>query len=491
MIRMISTLLLLLPAYWGMTQVDTLRLDLDDIINLAQMDAPDVQLAKTKFKTNFWQYQSFRANYRPRISLNGTLPDLNRSFQSITLPDGSQAFVGRSLMDNSVGLSLEQDISLTGGSIFAFSGLQRLDIFSTGGNPGTTSYLSTPFVLGFNQPLFGFNQLKWDKQIEPLLFEESNREYTEEMEDVALQSTQLFFDVLIAQLNVEALAKNKADADTLYAISQGRFSVGRIAETELLQIELSAMNANANLAEAELNLQTNIERLRNFLGLKTVVFFSLTPPLEVPDFTIDPDAALAYAIKYRSEMVSYERRLAQRQRDVAEAKSQNGFRVDIFGRFGLSQTAGQLSDAYKDPLDQEQIRVGFNIPIADWGKARSRIEIARSNQELEKMNVTQERISFEREILVKVQQFDLLRNQVRLAERAYDVSEKRLDITRKRYLIGKIAIVELNIAIREQDEARRSYIAALRAFWIAYYELRRLTLYDFANDKPLIREAGN
>ena len=59
-------------------------------------------------------------------------------------------------------------------------------------------------------------------------------------------------------------------------------------------------------------------------------------------------------------------------------------------------------------------------------------------------------------------------------------------MSRNRYLIGKILITDLNLALREEAEARRSYVSALRNFWLAYYDLRRLTLYDFETDSPLI-----
>lgn len=470
------------------TEPKIISLTLDDVIDLAQSDAPDVQISKTKLSNRYWFYQTYLSDFRPQVALQATLPNLNRSFQSIPLPDGTQAFVSRSFMENSFGINLSQEIALTGGSIFAFTGLERLDIFKNDLVDRSKSYFATPIIIGFQQPVFGFNQLKWAKEIQPLRYEEANREFVEEMEDVAFQSTALFFEVLIAQLNVKALTKNKADADTLLAISQGRFSVGRIAETELLQIELSAMNADANLAAAKLNLQTNTERLRNFLGIEQQVNFALFPPEEIPTFLIDEALALKYAQKYRSESIAFRRRLKEAERDVAEAKANQGLRMDISGQFGLSQVASQLADSYIDPLDQQRVTIGLNIPIADWGKAKARMEVARSNQQLEQMNVQQERISFEREISIKVQQFDLLRTQVELAKRAFDVSEKRLDITRKRYLIGKIANIELNLAIQEQDAARRSYYAALRAFWTAYYELRRLTLYDFAADRPLVKE---
>ncbi|MEM1322379.1 MAG: TolC family protein [Bacteroidota bacterium] len=467
----------------GTAQPENLRLDLNEVIVLAQSDAPDVLLARTRLTNSYWRFQSFRADYRPQIDLTATLPDLNRSIEALTLPDGSDAFINRSLMTNTVGLSLTQDISATGGQVFAFTGLQRIDLFSS----STTSYLATPFVLGFSQPIFGFNTLKWNKKIEPLRYEEATRTYAEEMEQVAGVASNLFFDLLNAQLTLEAAETDKANADTLFNISKGRYSVGKIAETDLLQVELGVMNADARLAAAQLDQQTATEGLRNFLGITEAIIFDLVPPTEIPDFVVDADKAINYALQHRSETIAFERRLREADRDVAEAKAAQGLNINLNGRFGLTQTANRFRDAYKRPLDQEQLSVGLEVPIADWGKATSRMEIARSNRELEQMNVRQDRVNFEREILLKVQQFDLQRNQVRLALRAYEVAQKRQDITRKRYLIGKIDLTDLNLALREQDEARRSYISALQTFWLAYYELRRLCLYDFANDQPLFK----
>ena len=132
--------------------------------------------------------------------------------------------------------------------------------------------------------------------------------------------------------------------------------------------------------------------------------------------------------------------------------------------------------------------LGIRVPIADFGKARSRIEVARSNQDLERLNITQEKISFERRIRLQVRQYDLLRNQVTLSDRAYEVSIRRQDITRKRYLIGKLSVTELNLAVQEQDAARGQYLSSLRNFWIGYYELRRLTLFDFITGDKLVVE---
>ena len=199
------------------------------------------------------------------------------------------------------------------------------------------------------------------------------------MEMVAFDAAEIFFDVYFAQINLEAAERNKINADTLFAISKGRYSVGRIAETELLQIELGSMNSDTELAEATLNLQSNSEALRNFLGIKKAIKFDLITPNDIPNFSVDPELALKYALKNRSKTIEFQRRLAESEAAVAQAKGQNGRNINLFGRFGLTQTASSLGDAFSDPKDQEQLTLGIQIPIADWGKAKSRMEIARSN----------------------------------------------------------------------------------------------------------------
>jgi len=467
-------------------QTKTLQLSLSEVVTLAQSDAPDVLIANTRLNNSYWRYKSFLADYKPQINLDAQLPNLNRSIASITLPDGTDAFINRSLMSSSLGLQLSQQITATGGTVFASTNLERIDIFKTDNNPSTQSYLSAPISIGFIQPLFAYNQLKWNKKIEPLRYSERTKEYAEEMESVAFEAANLFFDVLIAQLNLAAAEQDKINADTLFSISKGRFSVGKIAETELLQIELQSLNADANVAQAGLNVTTNTERLRNHLGIKEAVIFELETPTDIPTFLVDAEKALKFARMNRSNSVNFDRRLLEAEGEVEQADRER-FNINLFGRFGLTQTANNFGDAFSNLLDQEVVRLGINMPIADWGKTQASKEIAASNLELTKVSIEQERVNFERDILIRVQQFDLVRNQVKLAKRAYEAGIKREDITRKRYLIAKIGITELNIAISEKEQARRNYVSTLQNFWLAYYELRTLTLYDFAADRSLVK----
>jgi outer membrane protein TolC len=264
--------------------------------------------------------------------------------------------------------------------------------------------------------------------------------------------------------------------------------VGRIAETELLQIELRSKNAETEVAAELLNFQTANEALRNFLGLQSDVEFSLLSPESLLEYTIDVEKAVAFAHKNRSQTTEFRRRRMQAEMGMEEANKSTGFRVDLSGYFGLSNSAETIGDAYKNPVDQERITLSLEIPIADWGKSRARKEIARSNLELTLRNLEQDQINFEREIILKVQQIILKRNQMALAAKAFEVAEKRLEIAKNRYQIGKIGVTDLNIALNEYDSTRRAHFQSLWTLWTAHYEIRNLTLYDFIEDKELVSE---
>lgn len=463
------------------------RLTLDEVVALAQSDAPDALLASTRWKRDYWTFRSFQADFRPNISLiAGNLPFFNRSIEPITLSTGGQAYVARSYMNNEVNVAMEQVIAPTGGRVFLSSGLGRLDVFETQSVDPSRTYLSKPIDFGFDQPLFQFNEMKWRKKIEPVAFRESEKIYSEQMEAVASRAADLFFNLMTSQLDAFAAQQDKANADTLLVLSRGRFEVGKIAETDLLQVELNAMEAETRLAEAQLNMQTNTEQLRDFLDLQGDIQFDLIPPYELPAVLIDPDQALAYATQNRSAMVAYDRRLLEANREVERAKRDAGITARFVGSFGLTQTGEDLNQVYNELIDGERFTFAVSVPIADWGKSRARREVAMSNLELEQRQIDQEKENFKRTVVLRAQQFDLVRRNAEIAERYLESARKRYEITYQRYLIGKISVTDLNLALADQENARRGYLQAVRDFWMALYELRGLTLYDFTKQESLI-----
>ena len=467
---------------------EEIEIGLEEVIKVAQGEAPIALIAETRLQNNYWRYQSFLGGFKPQLTFEAG-SNLNRSFNAIALPDGTEAFVDRAFITTQSGIRLGQRIAGTGGFVFAGSQIERIDLFGNSLNKGNQSYLTAPFFIGINQPLFQFNPFKWQQKVQALDYEESKKQYVEEKEQIAYNAVDLFFNLYIAQLNLQEAKRQKIYTDSLYQISQGRFEVGRIAETDLLQIELRSKNADTEEATQLLNYQSANEQLRNFLGMSGSIVFSLLDPPVLEDYTVEPVKALDLARRYRSLTTSFQRQMMQAEMELDEATKNSGVSVELNGYFGLSQTANTLSNAYRDPIDQERIGLTLRVPIADWGLSRAQREIAKSNLDLTRRTIEQENINFEREVLLRVQQFDLKKQQLDLSRRAFEVADKRVTIAKNRYQIGKIEVTDLNIALNEYETSRQSYFQALWALWTAHYEIRNLTLFDFINGKPLRNEA--
>lgn len=476
----------LAPCGLAAQRADTLRISLSQAVKMAQSEsALGTASALASYQYHYWQYQAFISRFRPSVALSATLPALQRNFQAITLPDGSDAFVGRSLMSNSAGVVLRQSIIATGGNVWMRTGLDRLDIFGIGGKPGAVSYLSTPLALGIEQPLFGFNRLRWDWRVEPLRWEEQQKKYAEALSENALHAAGLFLETLDAQVRLEAARALKTDADTLLAIVRGRFELGRVTLDEQLEAELKAVNAELAIARQAASWQITAEKLRDFLNIYPNTVLQVSMPSHIPNFIIDPHKAIQLARANRSAASAFERRLMEARMEVAKARAEKGLQVNLAAMVGVAQIGPDVEAAYSRLLDQERVALGITVPIADWGRARANLEAARALEALTEAQVSQERILFEREILARIQQFEGLQQQLSLARQAYELSRQRSEASRSRYLLSKHALSSYHLALREEEEALGHYLSVLRNFWMAYYDLQRLTLYDFEADTPL------
>ena len=143
-------------------------LNLEDVLNLAHEQSPQAMLARHTYRASYWEYRTYVGKYLPNLSLSATIPDINRSIESVVQPDGTEKFVSRNIMNNDASLNLSQNIGLTGGSIFMASDLARIDILGGGSN---FAYSSTPISIGFSQPILKYNPMIWERRIAPLKYE--------------------------------------------------------------------------------------------------------------------------------------------------------------------------------------------------------------------------------------------------------------------------------------------------------------------------------
>lgn len=476
---------LMLAACHGMMAetADTLVLRLGDAVRLVQRQSPSAQEARSAFLSAYWNYRYYEANYLPSVTLTSA-PYVNKQTNKITQSDGTALFLQQDQFGADLTLKVNQNVSLTGGSFFVKSSINRLDELQN----HTTAYSSQPLTLGYEQRLGGYNSLKWDRRIEPLRYREAKKRYAETLEIVAATACKRFFTLASAQAELDMARQNFASADTLYRMAQGRYEIGTITENEMLQLEINRLNEETNVMDAEINLQEVMQGLRSFLGVEQTAQLKFIVPDSVPQMEVPLERAMELALDNSPDPDYYQRMRRESESSLAKAKAEAGFKADLYAQFGLSQTGQDVGSAYRHLMNQEYASVSVSLPILDWGRGRGRVKVARSQLALANTQAEQGMDDFCQNVRKLVLQFNMQARKVRIAALTDQRAEQRHCVAKRLYVMGRSSILDLNAAVSEKNTARRGRISALQTYWTLFYTLRSITSFDFEHGKLITEE---
>ncbi len=59
------------------------KLTFEEVIKLSEEQSPNALMAKHRFRSSYWQYRTFVAQYRPSLTLTGSTPDYSTAFSRV------------------------------------------------------------------------------------------------------------------------------------------------------------------------------------------------------------------------------------------------------------------------------------------------------------------------------------------------------------------------------------------------------------------------
>jgi outer membrane protein len=477
--KKISTLALaLLSVYSVKAQAD---LSLDEAIRTAKAKSVAAKLSENIRENKFFVYQTFLADLKPQLSLNASIPTYSRDFLDVRQPDGGVRFISRTQNTSQLGLSILQNIPLTGGQLSLYSDITRFDDFEQ----EFFAYSGSPVSIRYSQPLFAFNPYKWNRKIENLKFEESQKDYKFQMEDLALQVVQLFFNVIDAQEEMRISQTNLSNNQLVKSIEEKRVDLGTTSQEKILQIELQVLKSQQALKATSAKLKTALLNLNMLLGTAEQQTWNVLPPIQIVfGKEINQVLALQQALENRPEYIAYQRRQMEADRDINEAKKSRN-QASLQAVIGFNGAGGTLNEVINPLRDQQRLGIAVNMPILDWGRNKNRVGISEANQRVVAYTIEQERNNLNREIVNLCDNLQLLFDNIQLAQKTDQIGLQRYQLALQQYQLGKLGISDLNLALNEKDEPKRSYLAALRQYWEAYFQLRKFTLFDFQTGNKL------
>lgn len=485
MTRIFAIILLIVSWNISAAQKNLMRLTLEEAIDLASRQSLDAFKQQNMYLASYWEYKYYRSDKLPQFSVGSSPLSYNNSIRQDYIPqDQSWSFSQQKNITSSASLKMTQNVGLTGGSFSASSDIGMVKNFL---GDKSTMYSSNMIGVGYRQRLNGYNSLRWKSKIEPLKFETAKKQFIQSKEDIAVKTTNKFFVLVDAQIEINISKTNLANADTLYQIGKGRYQVGTLTQDELLNFELNLMNARISLTRANQGLMRARSDLNIFLGLeKDAVIDCVLPKSVSSSFQINVDEAIQKSMANNPDILSQERQLLEQDSNVKLVRAQNGLSADINATAGLNQKSLVFADAYQNPNQFQNIAlVGVSVPIVDWGKRKGQLQMAKSNREVVINTVKQARIDFEQSVLMNVLEFNLQSEQVLNSAKSDTIAQMGFDVTMRRFKIGKLDVVRLNNARTDLENAKRAYINSLRKYWVSYYTIRQLALFDFERKTDL------
>ncbi|MCY4778312.1 TolC family protein [Sphingobacterium sp. UT-1RO-CII-1] len=477
----ISILLNLLMTITSAQQ--TQKLTLQESISLAIDSSLQSFRAENMYMAGFWEFKAYKAARLPSLNLNMTPLRYNREFIQRYDPENNiDVYRSQQSLYSSANFSLNQNLDLTGGTFFIDS---ELGFLRNIGQHTFSQFNSIPIRIGYMQSLVGFNKFRWEKRLEPLKYEKAKKQFIYAREEVAETVIEYFFNLAMAQAEYEMALDNIQSADTLFRIGEERFKIASISQADMYTLKLDAINAKNSLKNSEIDLKKTTNNLRSFLNINEQQQLDIILPERPTGLHISEQEALAYSINNNPNYLNNQQEIMEAEMELERISKNAAFQANLQLSAGFNQVASSFAGAYKNPLQQNIVTVGLSIPLIDWGVKKGKINMAKNNLKVAQISIQQKEISLQQDIILTVNDFNIQQDMINSAEEALNLSISAYNATKQRFIIGKSDINSLTLSLNRQKDAQKNYISALRNYWISYYKIRKLTLYDFEKNEQL------
>ncbi len=464
-------------------QSDTLVLDLQSVINRANRESLIAFKAKNLYLAQYWQYRSFKADRLPSLSLDLRPIQYNRNFtKRYDYKNDIDIYRKQQSIYSSGSLALKQNFDLLGGTFFVDS---ELGFNRSFGDNTYKQYSTIPIRIGYRQSLLGYNPFKWEKKIEPLRFKVARQNLISNIEKTSEEATRYFFSLAMAQAQYDLATYDLKSKNKLFEIGEERIKIAGIRKSELNTLQLDKINAQNKLQNAKIALQRAMFALATYLGYDKQTKIALRLPAKPSVLSISVGEAVKFAKENNPSFLESKKKILELKQQVAKAKINKRFNASFSASVGFNQVGETFSDAYRSPSRQDIFAVTLSIPILDWGVRRGRYNVARSNLNVEELTAKENSLKIEEDITMTVGDFSVQQQLIYSAEIALDLAKMVYEQTQERFILGKADLNSITLANKRHQEAQNNYIRALQNYWISYFKIRRLTLFDFEKHQPI------
>ncbi|MBN1163222.1 MAG: TolC family protein [Candidatus Krumholzibacteriota bacterium] len=268
-----------------------------------------------------------------------------------------------------------------------------------------------------------------DEMVEALRSQESS---TRQL--VGFQVKEAYYGVLLAAEGLKITSKAIEDIEELVRVSRAGFREGTVSKFDLLRAEVELENRRPQHIQAQNELEQALALLRRRCGIEPGAPISLSDSLRRVEDPEELDYLLARMRLLSPQLWALEHQVQALRQNINFEKAQRWPLLQLGANYSFqSQWSGDYLPGSRNMARFSSVTLGFQIPIFDGFRAKSRIDRARS--ELRSAEIERERLLREKELAVRTSLLQLenaisalqgRQYAVALAEEAYRLVQVRL-----------------------------------------------------------------
>jgi len=330
--------------------------------------------------------------------------------------------------------------------------------------------------------LYNGNYINNDIKQKGLIVQSSNLNITQTENDITLQITQAFLNILLAKENIVYLQDVFNTSKAQLQLQQQLYTAGSIARKDFVTFQAQTATDQYNLVLAQNTLRQNTLTLKQLLQLPVDTTFEANVPDSLTAQKMYPalDLAVNTALQSRPEIKNGQLQVDIAQLDLDKARAGLLPTLSANGSITSGYTGGD--GGYFRQLDNNFFRqVGLSLTIPIFNK-----RVARTAIEKSKINIAQSEYNLQNTKTVLSQAVEQAYINVENAESQYDAAvvtlqsaQETYNITNEELKLGAINSVELLVQ-------KNLYVQALQAYIQAKYNtVLYIKIYEFYMGIPV------
>ncbi len=462
-------------------------------MEIAMQNSPDLRQAELSLERSQRNLDAQRASLKSLFSLTTDPVSYNKSTQ---FDSYNSKWYNQENLTSGAGFRIEQPILPTGGSIYLndnfywqYNNTERYNENTGQYEPDINRQFYNGLRIGFEQPIFQYNQLKYDLMDIELSYENTLLNYLLQRLSLERNVAMAFYDVYEAQMSLDIAKSELQNNQESYDIISNKVEAGLTALEELYQAEVNLATSKSSVSNGNVSLENAKDAFKISVGMDLDEDFMAMANVEVTPVFVDSKQSVEYALANRMEIRQREITIQENQFALIQTKnSTNDFQGTISGSYGFSGVNEQLGGLYNYPTNEPNFAITLNIPIFDWGRRRNLIKAAEATIESSEIDLDNEK----RDIVINVRQvyrsLENIKNQIEIAKLNVKNAQLTFDINQERYKTGDITGMDLKQYQTQLSDSKMSLTNALIDYKIELLNLKIQTLFDYENNVSIVPE---